>query len=249
MVRERTHHWRDVEAFTRACEDISSIDDLWKALDWIVRRIGFAWFALIDPSNPGFKTTGCMPLVSFPEAWREEYIREQFYRDDPARHASANCVLGICWHRVGETASLSRRQRHILQRARCHGLMSGFTMHVRMPGEPAAAFSVGRPSETPVTARESSAIRLTGLTIFEHARRLRSGPGTDRVALSRRQIDCIALVAQGKSDWEISRILGLSRDTVHEYIEAARRRCGVHRRTQLVLRAIHDGYLTYDTVL
>lgn len=69
------------------------------------------------------------------------------------------------------------------------------------------------------------------------------------VTLSPRQIDCVALVAQGKSDWEISQILGLGRDTVHEYVEGARRRYDVRRRTQLVLRAVRDGHLRIDALL
>lgn len=68
-------------------------------------------------------------------------------------------------------------------------------------------------------------------------------------ALSPRQIECVALVAQGKSDWEIGQILGLSRDTVHEYVEAARQRYGVRRRTQLVLWAVRDGHLNIDALL
>lgn len=69
------------------------------------------------------------------------------------------------------------------------------------------------------------------------------------VPLSPRQVECIALVAQGKSDWEIGQILGLSRDTVHEYVESARRRYGVRRRTQLVLRAVRDGHLNMEALL
>jgi DNA-binding CsgD family transcriptional regulator len=53
------------------------------------------------------------------------------------------------------------------------------------------------------------------------------GQGHWPASLCPRQVECIALVAQGKSDWEIGQILGLSRDTVHEYVESARRRYGV----------------------
>lgn len=93
--------------------------------------------------------------------------------------------------------------------------------------------------------------RLIGVLAFDRAHAIL---GEDRivlepVALSPRQLDCIALVAQGKSDWEIAQILGLSRDTVHEYVEAARRRYGVRRRTQLVLRVVRDGHLNIDALL
>lgn len=61
--------------------------------------------------------------------------------------------------------------------------------------------------------------------------------------LTTRQRECTLLVAQGKTDWEIGKILGISRDTVHEYIEAARKKYDVRTRPQLVLAAYRNGEL------
>lgn len=69
------------------------------------------------------------------------------------------------------------------------------------------------------------------------------------VSLSPRQHECLTLVAQGKSDWEIAQILGISRDTVHEYVEAARQKYGVRRRIQLILKMIQDGHFDVDELV
>ena len=53
----------------------------------------------------------------------------------------------------------------------------------------------------------------------------------------------------GKTDWEIGRILGIAEATAHEHIEAARRRYGVGKRTQLVIRALFDGQITFSDIL
>lgn len=124
-------------------------------------------------------------------------------------------------------------------------------MPIRMAAEPDAMFTVARQFGDALSSEDMLTARLIGTTAFERARELLD---TDALAnvpvpLSPRQIDCIALVAQGKSDWEIAQILGLSRDTVHEYVEAARRRYGVRRRTQLVLRAVRDGHLNIDALV
>jgi hypothetical protein len=37
--------------------------------------------------------------------------------------------------------------------------------------------------------------------------------------MRRRQLECIVLVAQGKSDWEVGRLLGLSKSTARIYRE------------------------------
>jgi len=124
-------------------------------------------------------------------------------------------------------------------------------MPIRMTDEPDAVFTAARDTDAELSSEDVLTARLIGTVAFDRARAIL---GEDRivfepVALSPRQIDCIALVAQGKSDWEIAQILGLSRDTVHEYVEAARRRYGVRRRTQLVLRAVRDGHLNIDALL
>ncbi len=56
-------------------------------------------------------------------------------------------------------------------------------------------------------------------------------------------------MAQGKSDWDVARILGLSPDTVHDHVEAAKRKYGVATRTQLVVRALFDSKIAFTDVV
>ena len=71
----------------------------------------------------------------------------------------------------------------------------------------------------------------------------------DRPRLSDRQRDCIYWAARGKSDWEISKILGISHDTAIQYMKEARGRYGVGNRTQLAIHALFDGALTFTDAL
>jgi LuxR family quorum-sensing system transcriptional regulator CciR len=68
-------------------------------------------------------------------------------------------------------------------------------------------------------------------------------------SLTPRQRDCVVLVAQGKSDWEIGQLLGISESTVHKHIEDAKRRFGVSTRIQLVVRSLFDARLTFADVM
>ena len=62
--------------------------------------------------------------------------------------------------------------------------------------------------------------------------------------LTRRQIECVALVGQGKTDWEIGLILGISEQTAKRHIADARNCYGVATRIQVVLRALSDGMVS-----
>ena len=59
----------------------------------------------------------------------------------------------------------------------------------------------------------------------------------------------MALVAQGKGDREIGRLLGISDATVHKHIEDAKRRFGVSTRIQLVVRSLADARLSFSDVV
>ena len=59
-------------------------------------------------------------------------------------------------------------------------------------------------------------------------------------ALSVRQIDCLNWAAEGKSDWEIGEILGISENTVHRHIENAKKLLGVSTRMQSVVHCLRS---------
>ena len=63
--------------------------------------------------------------------------------------------------------------------------------------------------------------------------------------LTDRQRDCLLWAARGKSDWEISRILGISRETVIQHLKQARERYGVGKRTLLAVHALFDGTISF----
>jgi LuxR family quorum-sensing system transcriptional regulator CciR len=96
------------------------------------------------------------------------------------------------------------------------------------------------------------ATQYVGCFAFEAARRISAAeaPAEDsRPKLTSRQFDCVVLVAQGKSDWHIGQLLGISPETVHQHIETAKRRYDVSSRTQLVVRALFDSQITFADVL
>ncbi len=241
----------DISAFEQDSKGATTLDQLAAMVDSIVGQFGFRWFALLHNVDLIRRSKRALMLTTYPAHWLDEIIENRLYLDDPIHAACAKTPSGLSWDRIGEFIAPSPRQISILEKGRAHGLKAGFTMPIRMTDEPDAVFTAARDTDAELSSEDVLTARLIGTVAFDRARAIL---GEDRivfepVALSPRQIDCIALVAQGKSDWEIAQILSLSRDTVHEYVEAARRRYGVRRRTQLVLRAVRDGHLNIDALL
>lgn len=240
-----------IAAFEHQSSKAASLEHLSAMVDSVIRDFGFRWFALLHNVDLIRRSKKALMLTTYPARWLDEIIETRLYLDDPIHAACAKTPSGLAWSQIGEYIIPSQRQVSILDKGRAHGLRTGFTMPIRMSDEPEAVFSVASENENDGPSENVLAARLIGTVAFDRARSLlgENREVFESVTLSPRQIDCVALVAQGKSDWEISQILGLGRDTVHEYVEGARRRYGVRRRTQLVLRAVRDGHLNIDALL
>jgi LuxR family transcriptional regulator, quorum-sensing system regulator BjaR1 len=60
-------------------------------------------------------------------------------------------------------------------------------------------------------------------------------------SLTPREREVLALVAQGKSAWQIGEILHISKRTVDEHVQTAVRKLGAANRTHAVVIALRDG--------
>jgi LuxR family quorum-sensing system transcriptional regulator CciR len=70
-----------------------------------------------------------------------------------------------------------------------------------------------------------------------------------RPHLSRRQVQCVRLVAAGKTDWEIAVILGIGLETARQYVKRARSAYGAVSRAQVVVLGLRDDWLSFDDAL
>ena len=73
--------------------------------------------------------------------------------------------------------------------------------------------------------------------------------GTGEPQLTPRQLQCLVLVAQGRSDRQIGKTLRISEQTVHKHVEAAKKRYRVRTRIQLVVRALVARRITMAQIM
>jgi DNA-binding CsgD family transcriptional regulator len=70
-----------------------------------------------------------------------------------------------------------------------------------------------------------------------------SDDGRERDVLSDREIQCLQLIAGGKTSWAIAEILGISQHTVNAHIRNIVRKLGVASRPQAVAEAMRRGLI------
>ncbi|MES2326216.1 MAG: LuxR family transcriptional regulator [Pseudomonadota bacterium] len=230
----------------RACPDLAQLGTL---LADIAHELGFHYFALLDHESLGGRSNGSLRIDNYPRDWVEEMVSRGYAADDPVHLASRRTNIGFGWCELGSLIRLERRHTHILARSRRFGLGPGLTVPANVPGEPSAScsFAVRAGCEMP-TGRLHCA-ELIGAHALCAARRLRPPAVHQRPHLSRREVQCLRLVALGKTDWEIARILGLSPHTAHQYVKRARAAYDTVSRTQLVVYGLRDDWISFEDAI
>lgn len=251
----------DVQTFIDGSRLASSPAELYELMRVISADMGFDYFALVHHvdlrpfgmvEGQGL-TDEFVALSNYPEAWVDKYIKDDIVSRDPRLLASQRTNVGFGWDQIDQLVSLTPIHREVIEQARLAGIDDGFTVPANVPGElnGSCNFAVGPLRAAP--RGNFPMAQLVGSFAFQAARSMvvRSRGLTLRpaVQLTPRQLECIVLVARGKTDWEIGTILGISEETVKRHISDARARYDVPKRMQVVLRALFDGAVPLSEML
>jgi len=239
--------------FRELVDGVRSAADLAEAMAAISRRLGFPYFALTHHVDPARSARPPIRMHNYPERWADHYDRHGLGVSDPVHRASHVTSIGFRWSRMPEMIPLTTADRRILALGAAHGVGDGFTVPAHVPGEARGSCSFAIEAGHAVQDVMLPQAQLAGTFAFEAARRFWSPrgrrAGTPAARLTDRQRDCVMWIGQGKTDWEISRILGVTEETVRRHVKLARERLGVSKRTLLAIRALFDGSLSFSDVL
>lgn len=238
-----------VEAFVRDVRNLETEQALGDALSEIVHDLGFRYFALTHHLDVR-RTRDAIRIHNYPLGWAEWFDEQALGTADPVHRASNVTSVGFMWSTLPDMIALTDRDRRILALAKREGIGDGFTVPAHVPGEAHGSCSFACAPGEAFSIENVPLLQLVGAFGFEAARRIRRNRlAPAPVPLTDRQRDVVLWAAAGKSDWEISRILGISRQTVIEHLRHARDRYGVGRRTLLAVHALFDGTIGFLDVL
>jgi DNA-binding CsgD family transcriptional regulator len=85
---------------------------------------------------------------------------------------------------------------------------------------------------------EARAIQTAGLVLVEWLMALEEGP-RDPSRLTQRERDSLFFLSEGRSEWEISEIFGISEAAVRDHLQDAQDKLGAVSRLQAIARLVH----------
>ncbi|WP_298670746.1 autoinducer binding domain-containing protein [uncultured Sphingomonas sp.] len=224
--------------------------DLVALLQSAALELGYDCFALVQHVDLSGSLENVVALCTYRGDWMERFISRGYHRFDPVVTTSHRYGAPFGWDSIPSLIPVTKRQRRMLSEARRFGIRDGLTVPLHMPGERLAACTFASADRKVATIEDKAAAHVIATFAYQEARELVQGPprthGPPR--LTDRQIDCVALSAAGKTEWETGRILALSPATVHYHLTEAMRRYGVFNRQQLLFHALRDGLISFSEI-
>ncbi|MEJ5976603.1 autoinducer binding domain-containing protein [Novosphingobium sp. PS1R-30] len=226
-----------------------TIEEVSDLLEQFTRDAGFRYFALAHHTDPANAPNRFLLLENYPQTWVDEYTSSGLYRHDPVRRLAGLRPGTFVWSELPARLTLSRKELDVLARAQAAGLGEGFTVSLYAHGDRQASCSFVCAPDEPLPTIALPAAEMIARHAFARLFDILHPAVLDVPRLSPRQLQCVLLMAQGHTDAQIATILGISRETVIEYINDARRRFGVTKRSQLTAAVASFGLISAQEVL
>lgn len=201
-----------------------------------------------------FPTSLVKPFIlvisGHPDAWRDHYQAHGYLAVDPAVRHCARSVRPLIWQDLMLDSERDAKSLTVMQEAREFGLASGASLSIRGGrGEIGVlSFSSERAWQQTRSAIDTAIPDLYLLSAYVHeaAGRLvtQGSLPFNPPELTARERECLLWAAEGKTSWEIARILGISERTAIFHLQNAARRLNASSRQQAVALAISQGLIT-----
>lgn len=228
-----------------ACADVGQLTD---AITRLLAPLHIEhWYYAVD-----------LPLVNehpdqlhfgtYPEAWVRHYFDQGYIRIDPVISHCHDRAVPLTWQEAQRTSARVvdphlHQIRRFFNEAREAGLGSGISIPLHGPGVTWGLMSY---ASTNMEERDFIALlpelHLMAHFVHEAARRIgRATVGETLPTLTRRERECLAWAAAGKTSWEIGQVLNISERTAIFHLQNATRKLGVSGRQAAIARAVQLG--------
>lgn len=228
--------------------EASSVEGIHHACGDIAQALGFDFF-LYGVRIPVSLTRPYQFILSgYPAEWRQRYDAQHYSTVDPTIHYALSSLVPISWdHMERKTPKVQT----LFQEAASFGLLHGITVPVHgSMGEVSLLSFAGRDKLPASKAAQVALLHRAqwfATHVHETTRRValsKESVTPSRPQLTHRETECLRWTSEGKTAWEVSRILNISERTVVFHLQNAARKMGVHSRSHAISRAITLGFVS-----
>jgi len=210
-------------------------------------KMGFSHVAYAAVNLPSIKRVRPLIAATYAAEWQKHYIQEGYVNIDPVVRAGLGGVLPVDWSKIRSDDPMILKFLGEAQEFKI-GRM-GLSIPIRGNHGEFALFSVTAevsPSEWQKRLNDlSRELMLLAYQFHDWAMKMEGmGANISLDLLSTREKDCLRWRSQGKTDWEISQLIGISQSTVKFHLENSRAKLGATNTIHAVSKAIVHGLIS-----
>lgn len=206
------------------------------------RNLGYKFCGFSITSNSVGVDTSAVNLNNFPHEWNTQYEKNNTTQIDPIVAHCNHSTLPVLW-----SEELFSRTPWLWQVLQQQGLQHGWSQAIfdEETGQ-RSILSLAR-SHCPISTYELYEHLGFSVFISRHLHALALGMQPKKPArpqpppLSRRELEVLKLSADGKTAYEIARILSLSERTINFHVQRAIEKLGVNNKIAAVIAAARSG--------
>ncbi len=197
------------------------------------------------PGTPRSRQRSHAMLCDWPMHWFERYVARNYVDQDPVVTYMKRQPSLVRWSTAATELQSGRSALRVMGDAGEFKLNDGLAFPlITMEGNIVMVSLGGEMVD--ISPEELGVVELAATYAVGRAMQLHNASEifAQRPDLTPRETECLKWAAEGKSEWEISQILGISEHTSEKHLLNAKRKLGAVNRVHAVAEAIRLGYIS-----
>lgn len=222
--------------------DAKTVDEVYVTLQKLTTNLGFDYYLHAMKIRLAVSRPHVFVATSFPNSWSSLYKNNKYEARDPlVAHAFLNLTPAI-W------SDFKHVNPDFFSEAAQHGLHDGIVIPIFGSGGDQGMLSVCTGDKKTDVAQRNDLQELIAILHYlipilyeQTCKLLKADLYLHDSSLSERERTCLLWTADGKSAWEVAKILGVTERTVRFHIKNASEKLGANTGVHAVTRAISLG--------
>lgn len=224
-------------------EHTETLEAALAAFKVFVSMYGFNSVAICQLVNPMLIDLESPPIfiTDWPDKWKEHWWSNDYMQHDPIILFLLKSRKPFSWATAYQYAS--KFGKKILEDSRDYSFNDGIAFPITTGIGPMGCVSIGA-DEVPFDPQVLAMIEIVSINCYMHIVKLNGNEHEYTMAkLSKRENEIMHYVAEGKTNWEISKILGLNEYTIKDYLKNVACKLNTVNRAHAVSTAIRNGLI------
>ena len=206
--------------------------------------IGAESFQMIPaPNCPIADKTELLEFGSFCDWQKEIYKNEQDALIDPCRHQALNQCNPVKWRKIFISAK-GKKEREYINKLREQGIKDGINFPIHGPNGPVAILCFAAENTIDIKSGDEDFLSLVAILAMQRIKQYLAKKYVIKpksATLTDRETECLSWVLDGKTNWEIGVLMGVSARTVQFHISNCQAKLNATNRVQVAVKALVQG--------